>query len=312
MPIVPNHIPSSRDLSLPAAIFTIFLCILFGANAVAIKISLAGLGTFTTAAIRFSISSVAIFLWAWASGQPFAIGRDKIPAMLIVSALFTAQLSLFYVGLSKTNASRGTLIANLQPFFTLFLAHLFIPSDRITARKLFGILLGFSGVAFVFMEKKGISADFRSGDLFMLCATFLWAISAVYVKRIIENFRPFQLVFYPIVFSVPVFFAEALLWDAQMVVFVDAGIAGAVLFQSLVTAAFGFVAWNSLLQRYGTVALHSFLFLMPISGVMLGGIILHEPITPKILLALALIVAGILTIHYRPGRRIWPFFLYRG
>ena len=305
-------IPTSRDLSFPAALFTVFLCVLFGANAVAIKISLAGLGTFTTAAIRFSISSVAVFLWAWTRQQPFAIGRDKIPAMLTVSILFTAQLSLFYVGLSKTNASRGTLISNLQPFFTLFLAHLFIPSDRITPRKVIGILMGFSGVASVFMEKQGSSSDFHNGDLLMLCATFLWAISAVYVKRIIQAFRPFQLVFYPIVFSVPVFFAEALLWDPKMVVFVDANIVCAVLFQSLVAAAFGFVAWNSLLKRYGTVALHSFLFIMPISGVMLGGIVLNEPITFKILLALALIVAGMLTIHYRPGRRIWPFFLYRG
>ncbi len=309
---MPDHTPSSRDLSLPAAFFTVFLCMLFGANAVAIKISLAGLGPFTTATIRFSISSLAISLWAWATGRPFAFRRDKIADMLFVAVLFTAQLSLFYVGLSKTNASRGTLIANLQPFFTLFLAHLFIPSDRITARKLIGILMGFSGIAFVFLEKKGISAEFRSGDLIMLCATFLWALSAVYVKRIIDDFRPFQLVFYPIVLSIPVFAVEALLWDQRMVIHLDATIVGAVLYQSIVTAAFGFVAWNSLLQRYGAVALHSFLFIMPISGVVLGGLVLHEPITPRILLALGFIVTGILTVHYRPEWRIWPFFLYRG
>ncbi len=309
---VSDHNPASRDLSLPAAFFTVFLCVLFGANAVAIKISLVGLGPFTTAAIRFSISSLAIFVWAKATGRPFAFRRDKIADMLFVAVLFTAQLSLFYVGLSKTNASRGTLIANLQPFFTLFLAHLFIPSDRITLRKLIGILMGFSGIAFVFLEKKGISAEFRSGDLIMLCATFLWALSAVYVKRIIDDFRPFQLVFYPIVLSIPVFLVEALLWDARMVVSLNASVVGAVLYQSLVTAAFGFVAWNSLLQRYGAVALHSFLFIMPVSGVVLGGLVLHEPITLRILLALAFIVTGILIIHYRPGRRIWPFFLYRG
>ncbi|MGD9080748.1 MAG: EamA family transporter, partial [Desulfobacterales bacterium] len=77
---------------------------------------------------------------------------------------------------------------------------------------------------------------------------------------------------------------------------------GAVLYQSLVTAAFGFVAWNTLLQKYGAVALHSFIFLMPIAGVALGGFVLGEPITSKLLIALALIVAGILIVHLKPRK----------
>lgn len=305
-------VPASQDLPLSAAIFTIFLCGLFGANAVAIKISLAGLGPFTNAGIRFGISTVVIFIWALAGRRGLRIKRGRMAALAVVTLLFTAQLSLFYLGLSKTNASRGTLLANLQPFFTLFLAHLFIPSDRITARKLIGICLGFSGVAFVFMATKGVPTDFRTGDLIILCATFLWACSAVYVKCIIHDFQPFQLVLYPMALAVPIFFVEGLLWDPVMIGHVNLEITGALLYQSLVSASFGFVAWNSLLKRYGTVALHSFLFIMPISGVVLGGVVLHEPITPKILTALLLIVAGILTIHLRTGWRGILFFLYRG
>lgn len=46
---------SNQDLSFPAAVFTLCLCTLFGANAVAIKISLSGLGVFTTAGLRFGM-----------------------------------------------------------------------------------------------------------------------------------------------------------------------------------------------------------------------------------------------------------------
>jgi drug/metabolite transporter (DMT)-like permease len=70
-------------------------------------------------------------------------------------------------------------------------------------------------------------------------------------------------------------------------------------YQSLVTASFGFVIWNSLLQRYGAVALHSFIFIMPITGVLLGGLILGEPITLNILVAMLLIVAGIMVTHIK-------------
>jgi len=163
-----EHYNSNQDLSLSAGIFTVCLCTLFGANAVAIKVSLTGLGVFTTAGLRFGIASIAIFSWASFTGRSFVIKKGQIPQLLVISVLFSVQMSLFYLGLSKSNASRGTLLLNIQPFFVLFLAHFFIPGDRITARKTLGIIMGFSGVAFVFLEKKGVYADFQIGDLMIL------------------------------------------------------------------------------------------------------------------------------------------------
>jgi drug/metabolite transporter (DMT)-like permease len=265
-------------------------------------LAFSGLGVFTTAAIRFSIAALAIFVWARVTGQTIGLKKGQLHQVLILAVLFAIQLSMFYFGLSKSNASRGTLIANLLPFWVLFLAHFFIPGDRISGRKFLGILLGFSGVAFMFAETKGVSTGFRFAELMILLATFIWACSVIYLKRIIAGFSPFQVTLYSMIFSVPIFFIEALLWDAPMVSQLDSKIVGALLYQSLVTAAFGFVTWNTLLQKYGAVALHSFIFIMPISGVVLGGVILGEPITLKILTALALIVAGILVVHLNPRK----------
>jgi drug/metabolite transporter (DMT)-like permease len=290
------------EFSFFAGILSAFLCILFGSNAVAIKLAFSGVGVFTTAAIRFSIASLAIYIWARATGQSLAFKKGQFHQLMILAALFVIQLSLFYLGLSKSNASRGTLIANLLPFWVLFLAHFFIPGDRITRWKLFGILLGFSGVAFMFAEKKGVTADFRGGDLIILSATVIWAFSVIYLKRIISAFSAVHITLYSMVFAVPIFFVEALLWDRPMIFKLNLQVIGAVLYQSLVTAAFGFVAWNTLLQKYGAVALHSFIFIMPIAGVALGGLVLGEPITSKILIALALIVAGILVVHLKPRK----------
>lgn len=302
-----NHTPQNQELSLLAAIFTVCLCVLFGANAVAIKISLSGLGVFTTAGLRFSMASATIFLWARITGRSFKIKSGQVRQLLIISMVFTVQLSLFYLGLSKSNASRGTLMVNLQPFFTLFLAHFFIPGDRITKRKTLGILLGFAGVAFVFLEKKGVSADFKVGDLIILFAAFLWSCSAVYTKRIIHAFKPFHLVLYPMIFSAPFFFLEGFVWDTAMVAHVDAKVLCSLLYQSFVTASFCFVAWLTLLQKYGAVALHSFIFFIPISGVVLGGLVLNEPITVNIFIALLLIVSGILLVNFRQKKQI-PLF----
>jgi len=294
-----EHKDGNRDLPFLAVVFTMLLCALFGANAVAIKISLSGIGVFTTAGIRFGIASIAVSLWAKATRRSFAIKKGQAYQLLLISMVFTVQLSLFYFGLSKTLASRGVLLVNLQPFFILLLAHYFIPGDRITTRKILGMILGFAGVVFVFLEKKGISSDFQVGDLIIISAAFLWAGNAVYTKRIIANFNPFHFVLYPMVFSVPFFFLEGFLWDGTMISFVDGKILGSLVYQSLVTASFGFVAWMTLLQKYGAVALHSFIFVMPVSGVLLGGFMLGEPMTHYILLAMLFIVSGILVVHLK-------------
>lgn len=304
--------PANNELPLNAVIFTVFLCVLFGSNIVAVKIAFSGLGVFTTAAIRFGIASVAIFIWARVTGQTVVLKKGQIHQVLIFSLLFTIQLSLFYLGLSKSNASRGTLLANLVPFFILFLAHFFIPGDRITMRKLLGILLGFAGVVFMFIDENAIEAGLHTGDMIILCGVSIWSCGTVYLKRIIGTFSPLQVVMYSTMFSVPLFLIEALLWDPSMIFQLNAAVIGAILYQSLITASFGFVAWNTMLKKYGAVSLHSFMFIMPIAGVTLGGLVLDEPVSLKIILALGFIVLGILVIHWHARKEAPAYPIRRG
>lgn len=289
-----------------AALATAALCVLFGANAVAIKISLAGLGTFTCAALRFAMAATVVYIWARATGRRLSVQAQDGRHILIISAGFVVQLSLFYLGVSRTDASRATLVANLQPFFILFLAHRFIPGDRITPRKAWGMVLGFSGVCLVFSETTGLAAAPRTGDAIVLAAAFVWACNAVYVKRVIERFSAFQLVLFPMLLSVPVFGLLGLAMDRPMFGHIDSRVAGAMLYQGLVTASFGFVAWNHLLGRYGAVALHSFIFIMPLAGVALGGLILGEPVTGKLFAAMGLIATGIVVVHWRRRPSVPP------
>ena len=298
--IMENQNFDHQNFSFMTGLFTVFLCLIFGANSVAIKVAFNGLGVFTTAGLRFIIAATAIFLWAKATRQSLRLQVGQFHQMLIFTLLFVVQLSLLYFGISKSYASHASLIANLLPFLILILAHFFIPGDRITWRKLIGMLLGFSGVIFIFLEEKGVPTDFRTGDMMILLATFLWACNTVYLKRIISGYTPFHITFYSMLLGVPFFLLEALLWDSRVIINIDAGVLGGLFFQSLITAAFAFVAWNYLLQKHGAVSLHSFTFIVPIAGVLSAGLILGEPITSRILLSLGLVVAGIVAVHFKP------------
>ena len=296
-------------LPLGAALYTMFLCILFGANTVAIKISLTGLGIFTTAGLRFAIATVVIALWALATGKPLGLTRRQALLLLPLAVIFFFQLALFYFGQSMTSASHGALISNILPFVVMVLAHYFIPGETIRWRKVGGLVLGFAGVAVLFLDTAGNSGSALLGDFLVLLAVLVWATNAVYVKKIIAEFHPLQVALYPMAVTVPLYFLCGWLWDGQMIRSLDGPVLHSLLYQALVTASYGFVAWNTLISRYGATALHSFVFIMPVSGVFLGVVLLGEPLTAHLLLAIVLVTVGLLVVNGREGawRRWLPW-----
>ncbi|WP_319406460.1 DMT family transporter [uncultured Desulfosarcina sp.] len=305
-------VSDNTDITLFPGIFIIFLTVIFGGNTVAIKLALTGMGPLTSAGLRFALAAVAIACWARATDRSFCIQTGQAFQLLIVSLAFTVQLSLFYLGLDRTYASRGVLISNLLPFFVLFLSHRFIPGERITWKKMTGIVLGFAGVAFMFTGTPGISGSLHTGDLIILAAVMVWSCNVVYTKRIINDYSPFHLVLYPMIFSVPIFLSAGFLWDDRMLFNLNPMVIGAYAYQSLVSAAFGFVAWSTMLQRYGASTLHAFVFIMPIAGVVFSGFLLHEPITPNLIVAMVFIAVGILMIHVGSKKPTFSFPLGRG
>jgi len=301
-----------KEWTISSVCLALFLSAAFGANAVAIKISVSGIGPFTAAGIRFLIASLVIFAWARATGRSFHVHRDQVHPLFVIFLIFFSQISFFYLGISKTNASRAVLISNLQPFFVLFLAHFFIPDDRITFRKALGLLLGFAGVGLVFLEKEGVTEGFQIGDVLMVLSTSLWAASAVYTKTVLHRLSPHFIAFYQMSLSVPFFFLCGFLRDQPMIGTLNAEVVIAVLYQALVAAAFGFIAWNTLLQHHGAVILNSFNFILPITGVFLAWCLLNEPLTVKILLALLFITAQMVVLYFEPKRRLLQFPFNKG
>jgi drug/metabolite transporter (DMT)-like permease len=120
-------------------------------------------------------------------------------------------------------------------------------------------------------------------------------------------------VVYPALFSAPLFFSAAVATGELNMIQLDTTVMLAVTYQGLIATAFGFVAWNTMLRQYGAVAMHSFIFIMPVAGVALGGLLLGEPITPNIMIALLLIAMGIFVVNAKtrkefsivhPGRNV--------
>lgn len=290
---------ASKELPFSTSMFAVFLCMLFGANPVAVKTTLTGIGIFTSAGIRFGVAAVVLTCWAGLTGVSLTLSTKQLKQMGVLGLIFFVQISLFYFGLNRTTASHGALIGNTVPFVVMLLAHFLLPDDKIDTKKVLGLLLGFAGVCLLFKESLNLTAEAFSGDCLLFLAVLVWGSNVIYVKKIIAEFEPLQITLFPMIFTVPLYLLAGYLLDDGMVREINPVVIQAVLYQSLVTASFGFVMWNTLIQRYGATNLHCFLFLMPVSGVVLGVLLLGDPITHGLIGSIILVTGGLIVVNWK-------------
>jgi drug/metabolite transporter (DMT)-like permease len=286
-------------------ILTTCLCMLFGANAVAVKISLTGIGIYTTAALRFGGAALLLFTWSRLTHKNIRINRKQFSQLAFLTLIFFFQISFFYSGQSRTSATHGVLIANLLPFVIMILAHYLLPDDKINSHKVIGLLLGFAGVALLFSDSLQVSIHHSlHGDILIVCGVIFWGCNATFVKKIIGDYNPLQITLYPMLIGTPVYTICAILFDEPMIISLSPEVIFAMLYQTVVTATFGFIIWNSLISKYGATTLHSFIFIMPVSGVFFGIVLLGDPVTSSLIGSIFLVTTGLLVVNRRLSPKI--------
>ena len=70
-------------------------------------------------------------------------------------------------------------------------------------------------------------------------------------------------------------------------------------FQIVVVTFASYLAWFWLVRHYPATRIASFTLLTPISGLVAGALVLNEPLTPRLLLALATVVLGLVLVNRR-------------
>jgi drug/metabolite transporter (DMT)-like permease len=287
-----------QPLDFFATALTVLLCAIWGGAFVGIKISMLDMPPLGAGAVRFCLTSVVLLIWARYQRVPLRYGRDEIKALAVLAAMFLYTNITAYVGTALTTSGRATVFFYTQPIFLAFLAPHFLPGDRLTARKLYGLGLALCGlVALFFTKLSGGATSTLAGDVVVLSGALMSAFSAIATKRTAGRIHPVALICWQSWVSWPLL--ALLSWGFESGrVFVFSGRAiAAILYLGLLSAAFGFVAFAWLIQRNTATRVTALTFLTPVFGVAYSWLLLNETLTPIQLLGVLGVCLGVYIVN---------------
>ncbi len=291
---------SPPALPLTAVLLMVLLCLIWGGNYVSIKISNAGIPPILGAAVRSVFAW--ILLWAYASRRGLAIFfpvADLIHGAA-VGFLFAMSFLFLYWGMVFTDVARAVIFISTHPFWVALAAHFLLPNERLTWKRLPGLVLAFAGLVSVFEVQSATPGSLHwMGDLMELAAALFWAATIVYIKWFIWN-RPIshlQTLSAQLLFSIPVLFAGSLILERGQIVSLTPEVLSAFAYQVLVVAVFSYLLWFWMIYRYPVTQLVAFTFLSPLFGVLLSGLLLDEYIPLRLYVGLALVATGLYVVN---------------
>ena len=187
----------------------------------------------------------------------------------------------------------------VSPFVVALGATLFIPGETLNRRQVAGLCTAFLGLVFAFRESLGLpSMTMLLGDSMLVGAAVFWGATTVMIKASpLNRIRPGKTLLYQLVVSAVVLLAASLLRNEPGIESLTPWIIGSLLYQTVWVAFITYLVWFWLVRRYPPSRLASFTFLTPIMGVLAGGILLKEPVSPQLILALGLVGTGIYLVN---------------
>ncbi|MBA3676032.1 MAG: DMT family transporter [Sphingosinicella sp.] len=281
----------------------LLLSVVWGGSFFFIEIGLQSVAPLTLVLIRVSLAAAALWLFVSIRGQ-----KAKLPPEALLAFLFLALLNnvfpfmLFAYGQTEIASGLASILNATTPIWGVVVAHIFTKDERMTPAKVAGVLLGFGGVAVM------IGADFLreigaqvAAQVACLMATFCYALAGVFARR----FR--RMGVEPVMVATGQLTAATLVMLPLVLIFDQPWNAGAPSAQSwaalialaLICTSFAYILYFKLLASAGATNSLLVTFLIPITAILLGAVILGEVLELRHFAGMALIGCGLAAIDGR-------------
>jgi drug/metabolite transporter (DMT)-like permease len=272
----------------------LLLAAIWGASFMFIKIAVDELAPTTTMFLRLAFSAgplVALVAYKLGTRKAWTELRAITKAAVILGVVNTAvPFTLIAWGETKIDSGVAAIGNASMPIFVVLLAFRFRKSERATGSRLFGVALGLVGVAVLAgVHPEGGWAGV-AGTLAVVAASLSYAAGTLYTQGLLNEVRN------------DVLAAASITWGA--IVAAPLGVAQApshfpawgALLSVLALALLGTVAgqliYFRLIYGYGSARASLVVYLLPVTALFYGALLLDEPITASALVGLVLILTG--------------------
>ncbi|MGJ3262918.1 MAG: DMT family transporter [Salinarimonas sp.] len=298
---MPANVMSARQWAM-----LVLLALVWGGSFFFNAVAVAELPPLTVVAVRVAVAAVALQIVLAARGQRLPLRGAVLVAFLVMGVLNNAvPFTLIVWGQTHIASGLAAILNATTPLFAVLVAHVFTRDERITPLRLAGVAVGFLGVvAMIGPTALSGLGESVAAQLACLAGAVSYAVSGVYGRRFADlGVAPMATAAGMLAASALVLVPLALAIDRPFALPAPslatvASLAGV----ALVSTAFAYILYFRLLATAGATNLLLVTFLVPVSAILLGVLVLGETLAPKHLVGMTLIGLGLAAIDGRLPR----------
>jgi len=281
--------------------FLLACCAYWGLQQILIKTTVGEVPPMWQAALRMPGAVLLLWLWCLRRGVPLFARDGTLPGGLLAGLLFTGEFVCIYTGLQYTSASRLTVFLYTSPFVVALLVPRLVPSERLRGVQWAGLAIAFAAVVLAFSESFGHAGGTQlRGDALALAGGVLWGLTTLVIRSTkLATASAEKTLFYQIAVTAVVTpllsLAKGEAWGLSYSAYAWFSIA----LQTGIGAFASYLAWMWLLRHYPATRISSFTFLTPLFALVFGVLLLGEPLTWRLVLALTGVALGIVLVNRR-------------
>lgn len=254
-----------------------------------------GVEAFDIAIARYAIAAPGFAFVLWRAGGLPGLTRRDASRIVVAGLLIVVGYHLFLnVGTRYTTSGIAALVVALAPGMTLVLAAL-LGLERMTMRRVGGLAVAFAGVALVVALGTGESLSVESvkGPLIVAGAPLAFALYNVLLKPLFARYDLLALTAATSLVGILGLLPFVRGSTVDLAVDVSAKDTALLLYLGVLATLLGYIAWNIGLRALGPTRAVAYTYAISPLAVVIGAVVLDEPVTAWLALGGALVVGGI-------------------
>lgn len=279
------------------------LSILWGGSFFFVGVAVKALPPFTIVLLRVAIAAAALHLVLRATRTAMPWDGSTWLAFFGMGLLNNAiPFSLIVWGQTHIASGLASILNATTPLFTVLVAHVLTPDERLSKGRIVGVLLGLAGVVALIGPQAltGLGQDVLA-QLAVLGAALSYAFASIFGRRFKRmGVPPLATATGQVTASSALLFPVALFVDRPWTLtWPDLPVWSAILGLALLATALAYILFFRILASAGAVNLMLVTFLIPVSAILLGSAFLGERLAPMDFAGMALIGLGLAAIDGR-------------